>query len=423
MSTIFVTGASGFVGRRVVSALVAAGYSVIALSRGTGPKSCEPGVKWLTGDVLDSDTYAAGLADCDTVVHLAAATGNASALEHSRVNLSGTERLVRAAREARIAQFLFVSSIAVTFPRIAGYPYAETKKAAEAVVRKSGLSHVILRPTIVLGQGSPVAGALQKLANLPVVVVPGSGRARVQPIDVDQLACLIAEIVSVKRFENQVIEAGGSRVLTIQDLMLSLRDPGNGRPWVAHLPLFVMRIPLRIAEAVGLGSALPLTAGQLSSFEFDGVANSGPARAVSRELAREARVFARHLLGADATDYVVAQYQSAHDSRPELAAADPFDRATVALGRRHWIVARLVDAGAAVLRPRGILRRKMVLLVAILESAPPFHTTIDSGLGNSRAVAVARMFWTGTVAAALVLVGVLVLAPVLLISFAGQQRR
>jgi NADH dehydrogenase len=423
MSRIFVTGASGFVGRRVVADLVGTGQSIVALSRVAGLASPGPGVQWVTGDLLDPDSYRSALSSCDTVIHLAAATGKASRADHARVNVAGTECLVQAARQAGVSRFLFVSSVAVTFPRIAGYHYAAAKRAAEAVVRSSGLYYVIVRPTIVLGQGSPVAGALRKLANLPVVIVPGSGRARVQPIDVDDLARAIVRTACADRFENRIVEIGGPEVLTIQDLVLGLRDATRSpRPSVVHIPLFLLRPPLRIAEAVGLGRLLPLTAGQLSSFEFDGVAHSNEVDATAAELTREARVFTRHLLGVDPSDYVIAQYRKAHDSRPELAIADPFDRSMVTLARRHRIAAKLVDAGAAVLQPRGVLRRKMVLLIAILESTPPFHAIIDRTPGLSRPSSIARMVWTGAVAAATVIVGVLVLTPMRLLALTERER-
>jgi NADH dehydrogenase len=166
---VFVTGGSGFVGRRLIPLLTAANWKVVALDR-SGSIATDPEINLVTvrGELTDPATYEDALKGCEAVVHLAASTGRASAAEHFRVNAEGTDALVRACRTAGVAQLLFVSSIAVTFPDLRGYHYAQSKKKAEEIVRASGLRYLIVRPTMILGSGAPILASLEKLATLPV---------------------------------------------------------------------------------------------------------------------------------------------------------------------------------------------------------------------------------------------------------------
>ena len=95
-------------------------------------------------------------------------------------------------------------------------------------------------------------------------------------------------------------------------------------------------------------------------------------------LARECDVLCRFLVGAPATPYVTAAYERAHRISPPLAEPPHgFDRVHVAIAGRGVLAARLADSYARVLRPAGALRRKLVLLVAILESCSPSYRAFE----------------------------------------------
>ena len=398
---VFVTGASGFVGRRLLPALVAGGRSVVALDRsGTLAAGAAAGVSVHRADLLSPDTYTEALRGCDLVVHLAAATGKASAADHHRGNVLGTAALLDACRAAGVPRVLFVSSIAVTFEDQTGYHYAVAKAAAEQAVQRSGLRSVIVRPTMVLGAGSAVETGLSKLALLPRVVVPGSGRVRVQPIHVDDLVACLVEIIDRDLFDSGVIEVGGPDVVAIEDLLLAIRAARGGGPGrVLHVPLSLLRAPVLAAERAGLSAYLPVTAGQLASFGNDGTAAPGPltaaeparmvplAQMLGRDVAagsrpdaldRECRVFTRHLIGAAADDGVVAAYRDAVARLPALQPKTPFDDLLLWWARRGVWWTCTADAYAALFARDSALRRRLVMALAILETRAPFHQLIDA---------------------------------------------
>lgn len=444
---IFVTGASGFVGRRLLPALARLGQPVVALDRGgsLAPPDLPPGVAVCRGDLLAPETYAGALRGCDVVVHLAAATGKASAADHLRVNAEGTAALVAACQRAGVGRFLFVSSIAVTFADQTGYHYAAAKTAAEAAVRTAGLRVAIVRPTMVFGEGSPVETALAKLALLPVVVVPGTGRVRVQPVHVDDLVACLTEIIERDRFPGDVLALGGPDVLDIAALLQAIRVArGRGPGRILRLPLGLLRGPALVAERAGLSAVLPVTAGQLASFANDSTAapvpleaadsarmiplaamlGPVPAVASSTDTAdRECRVFTRHLLGVEADAFVLATYRDAVARVPALAPASAFDEALLASARRGAGWTRIADAYAALLARDSALRRRLVMALAILETRAPFHHRIDAPAGVPGLSLWTRAGLRVALAAVSLAAGLLVFAPLrLAVAVSGRGR-
>ena len=175
MSTVLVTGATGFIGQALCRALRSHGLDVCAASR-EPPLSRENGIEYLNVGAIDSTTdWRVALAGKDTVVHLAARVhvmreSVADPLAEFRmVNVAGTERLAIAASEAGVRRLVYVSSIKVNGERTTGQlftecdapqpedPYAQSKLEAENVLLRisaqTGLEVVVVRPPLVYGPG------------------------------------------------------------------------------------------------------------------------------------------------------------------------------------------------------------------------------------------------------------------------------
>jgi NADH dehydrogenase len=436
VSRLFVTGGGGFVGSRLVPALHGHGYRVAALDRTGTLKRRLPDARdlqFITGDLLDPASYAHALGCSDIVVHLAAATGRATRGEHLRVNASGTETLVNACRRAGVTRFLFVSSIAAAFPDRRGYHYAEAKVRAEAAVRSSGLAFCIIRPTMIFGPGSPVQAGLEGLALLPIVPVFGNGRTSVQPIHVDDVVRALLHVIESGRFTGETFELGGGETLAIESLLRRIGKARRGRSGrVVHLPLALTLPPLRLAEAVGMSGVLPVTAGQLSSFRFAGTAGANPlqeaiapgcrtladmlappagADAERARLERECRVLAAHLLAAEPDAYIRRKYADAHFQLHGLSPVDRFERTLIQVAATHRTLTAMADAYARTFFPESVLRRKLVLLLALLESASPSSEAIDRPVGGGPVSVMVRLVLRVLIAMARLVLGTALFMP------------
>ncbi len=280
MGAILVTGAAGFVGRRLVDALAARGEQVIALARKAGAVAPRDGVTPLVGDLLNAADYESALTAVDCVIHLAAVTGKARPDAFQKGNVEATKTLIAACERAGVKRLILVSSIAVTFAARQHYPYAESKIAAEAAARASSIDVIIVRPTMILGPGSPIEASLLRLAHMPATPVFGDGKARVEPVDVQDVVDFLQAITRDPDAAGATIELGGPNAYSIKDLLAKLRRK-PGAPAFVHVPLGFTRGILGAVEGPLL-PVLPFTAGQLATFANDSIA--APHALVGRHL-------------------------------------------------------------------------------------------------------------------------------------------
>jgi len=195
---VVLTGATGFVGRRVLHELSRCGaLSVSALARNsaslTSSADWHPEWRAVPCDLSREEIPPGVITPGCVVLHLAAATGKAAPSAMRAVNVDGTRRLVKAAREGGASHVIFVSSIAASFRDQRWYHYAHAKLEGEALVREGGVPCSIVRPAMIFGEGSPIQAALAGLATGGAPIVMGSGQVQVQPIHVDDLAAFRCE--------------------------------------------------------------------------------------------------------------------------------------------------------------------------------------------------------------------------------------
>ena len=277
--TVFLTGGTGFVGRRVLSALDASddGCTVRCLTRRRQPEGDASGkIQFVLGDLTEPDTYRAALPGCDVVLHLAATTGKAKPATYFQVNAEGTRRLLQASKESGVSRFVYVSSIAAVYRNSRAYHYGHSKAQAEEAVRASGINHLIVRPTVIIGRDSAVWKGLVSLASLPLTPVFGDGQVLVQPVDVDDIVRFLTTLAADDKLPNRAVDLGGPDVLTLESLLQTIRG-ALGKPdrRMIHLPVRSV-ISFLVHAEKWLLPVLPFTAGQLSLFVNDSIARPDP---------------------------------------------------------------------------------------------------------------------------------------------------
>jgi NADH dehydrogenase len=253
---ILITGATGFIGRRLLGRVVAQGHQAVALVRPHHPEGelVGPQVTVVRGFVTDPGALAQAVERCAAVVHLAAATGIADESMARAVNVEGTERLLYAARQAKVGRFVFISTISALRERMG--PYGRTKRRGEELVSASGLPFVILRPSLVYGEGAVglFATLARYLKSLPVVPVIGSGEIELDPVHLDDVCTVIEQCLTRDDVLGKSYDLLGPERVTFNEFLRRLAaEIGVSKPFV-HIPGW---FALLAASALGAMSKRP----------------------------------------------------------------------------------------------------------------------------------------------------------------------
>lgn len=185
-----ISGATGFVGARLLDLAIDAGHGVRALTRRPQPpRDC---VTWIDGalDVPDSlDRLVKGV---DAVIHVAGVINAPDAAGFEAANVIGTSAILAAAEVAAVARFVHVSSLAAREPDLSRY--GASKARSEALVAASPLSTAIVRPPAVYGPGDRETLELFRMAKRGQIFVPPRGRLSL--LHVDDLARLLLALAA-----------------------------------------------------------------------------------------------------------------------------------------------------------------------------------------------------------------------------------
>lgn len=273
--TVFVTGATGFLGGHLVRHLSEQGATVRALARREGRDQYIrdlPNVEIVMADLNETQRLVEYTAGCDLVIHAAVSYGNLA--EQRRVNVTGTRNIALAAVENAIGRFIHISSLAVygfrhtaditetTTPQPAHNAYTITKLEAENAVRavhdEHGLPFTILRPGFIYGpRSSPWTDTVFRVAKLPVAVFIGRGRGSAHPIYVDDLCDLTLTAARHPAGANETFNATPDPAPTWREFIGAYQQ-------IAGRRLYLGVPPFLLAPVAGMIAALakPHTAGR-----------------------------------------------------------------------------------------------------------------------------------------------------------------
>jgi uncharacterized protein YbjT (DUF2867 family) len=247
---ILITGATGFIGSRIVYALRTEDRKVRALVRDPdgAARLHAWGCETVVGDVTDAASLRGAVEGCDVVIHLVSII-QGSQSDFDRVMTQGTRSLVAAAKEAGARRFVLMSALGFDEQTKDLVPYYRAKWEMEQAVKESGLEHVIFRPSFVFGSGGGSLGQFKRIAKLaPVTPIVGPGTQRIQPIWVDDVAAYFAAAVDNPEAANRTFELGGPDVVTWNEFWARLkRALGKRRPSV-HIPFGLMRAQAVVLE-------------------------------------------------------------------------------------------------------------------------------------------------------------------------------
>ncbi|MDO8667559.1 MAG: NAD-dependent epimerase/dehydratase family protein [bacterium] len=216
---ILITGGQGFLGKHLITRLEADEHDCI----------------FFVGDIRNkADVVKFREEKADIIIHLAAKVQGKDSRSFYEVNLGGTENILEICRQIKPRCFIFLSTIRVLSPQQS--PYALSKKAAEEAVIKSGVPYIILRPSLLYGQGNKnnLGFFFAAVARLPIVPIFDF---KIQPLFVGDLVEIISRSLEAKT--KQIINIIGQETVALSDILQRAKLLLNRQAYILRLPKFL----------------------------------------------------------------------------------------------------------------------------------------------------------------------------------------
>ncbi|HEX6883532.1 MAG TPA: SDR family oxidoreductase [Planctomycetota bacterium] len=265
---ILVTGASGYIGGRLVPRLLEAGHRVRCLARSPDKLRARPWagherVEIVAGDAGDQASVHAALRGCWAAYYLVHSMLAAGA-EYSRRDRALAETFARAAAAEGIERIVYLGGLGETGAGLS--EHLASRRDVEAVLASGGVPVTVLRAAMIIGAGSASFEILRYLVErLPVMVTPRWVATRCQPIAVGDVLHYLVACLAEPRTSGQTLDIGGPDVLSYRELMQVMAAVrGLRRRWIVTVPVLTPRLSslwIHLVTPISSRVARPLAEG------------------------------------------------------------------------------------------------------------------------------------------------------------------
>ena len=262
---VLVTGATGYIGGRLVPALLRAQHSVRCLVR--DPNRIEgrfEGVEVARGDVFDRESLRAALRGCDVAYYLVHSMSD-DRKDFSRRDREAARLFGMTAAEEGVARIIYLGGLGEDSAAVKLSPHLRSRHEVGVQLRAGGVPVTEFRAAIIVGSGSVSFEMLRYLTErLPVMIAPKWVRTRCQPISVrDVIAYLVAALAN-EQSVGKVVEIGGADVFEYRDMMLRYAAIRGLTRRIVIVPFFSPRLSSRwihLVTPIPASIAQPLVEG------------------------------------------------------------------------------------------------------------------------------------------------------------------
>jgi uncharacterized protein YbjT (DUF2867 family) len=252
---LLVTGATGYVGGRLLTELLERGEDVRCLARRPEAVPPRPGLEVVKGDVLDADAVRRALEGVAVAYYLVHAMGSPDSFEQLDRRAAGI--FAEAARDAGVRRIVYLGGLG-SGPGLS--THLASRQEVGRLLASSGVETIEFRASIVIGSGSLSFELVRSLTErLPVMITPRWVRTRAQPIAVEDVIAYLVAALDLDSRGSEVFEIGGADVATYGELMREYARRRGLRRLLVPVPVLTPRL-----SSLWLGLVTPVYAAAAS---------------------------------------------------------------------------------------------------------------------------------------------------------------
>lgn len=243
MTKILITGANGFVGKRLIVDLLNQGHQIYALCRIKGAKvfaKDRANLQYIWGDLRNPETLKAFPKDIEAAYYLV------HSMSEIVGNLVDTEievvkHLLNGVKNSQIKQIIYLGGIINDEKRLSHH--LKSRLLVETALKQSGIPYTILRASIIIGAGSASFEIIRDLCEkLPIMIAPKWVNSLCQPIAIGDVLFYLSSVLLNVKCMNKTFDIGGPEVFTFKEAMLNYAKFRDLKRWIINVPVLTTRL-------------------------------------------------------------------------------------------------------------------------------------------------------------------------------------